>query len=438
MALSVMKHAVDWVRRRVTDSVATQLLGFGGRGLSVVLSFAVTWFIGNRFGPGGSGQYALITQTGMLFSLCVLIGMDFAVSREFARAPAGERRVDRRSVLHLLAFIIASNIVFVVAIGLLPPAWTVERFGLRGGRFELALIGAVMLSRSMGRATAAFLRSQGDHMLGQLVELLAIPLIVLLSIAAFSFRSVDQLLLVTIGAGFVAAAIGIASCLRHTGSGPQQIAISVRRLLAIGFPQWGIAVMLNLVDWYSLAVVSAAAGLADAGVYRVAAQVGSVLTFGITGVTAVMAVQIARAHHAGDNAAIGRLCRRSTRLIMALVVPPTLLLLGLAPQLLSLFGPEFAAGAPVMRILLIAQLIYGLLCSASQVFSIQGRPRLMVMVTLFTTGGFLVLAPLLHRTAGLEGVAIASLLFFLARGLAEFLLVWRTIGINSITGRTRS
>lgn len=423
------------LRRRLSDGVGTQLLGFGGRGLSVVLSFAVTWYIGNRFGPAGSGQYALITQTGMLLSLCVLAGMDFAVVREFSAAPAGERRVMRRSILRLLGFILASNIVFMAVIGLLPPAWTLERLGLGGSRWELALIGAVMVARSVGRATAAFLRTQGDHMLGQLVELLLIPLIVLMFIVGLSFQSVDQLLLITAAAGLLAAMLGAGACLRHSRDAPGQLAVGVRRLLIVGFPQWGIAVMLSLVDWYGLAVVSSAAGLDDAGVYRVAAQIGSVLTFGVTGVTAVMSVQIARAHHAGDNAAIGRLCRRGTRLIMLLVLPPTAVLFVAAPQLLALIGPEFARGASVLRILLFVQIIHGLLCSAGQVFLIKSRPQVNIALSATTTAGFLALAPLLHRMAGMEGVAVSSLLFFLSRGVAEFIIVWRVIGINAITGR---
>lgn len=425
------------LRQRLSDGVGTQLLGFGGRGLSVVLSFAVTWYIGNRFGPAGSGQYALITQTGMLFSLCVLAGMDFAVVREFSAAPAGERRVMRQSILRLLAFILASNIVFIGLIGLLPPAWTLEKLGLGGSRWELALIGAVMVARSVGRVTAAFLRTQGDHMLGQLVELLLIPLIVLIFIVGLSFQSVAQLLLVTAAAGLLAATLGVVSCLRHSRDAPGQLAVGVQRLLIVGFPHWGIAVMLNLVDWYGLAVVSSAAGLDDAGVYRVAAQIGSVLTFGVTGVTAVMSVQFARAHHAGDNIAIGRLCRRGTRLIMLLVLPPTAVLFVAAPQLLSLIGPEFARGASVLRILLVAQIIYGLLCSAGQVLLIKSRPQVNIAVSAVTTAGFLALAPLLHRLAGMEGVAVSSLLFFLSRGLAEFVILWRVIGINAISGRLR-
>jgi O-antigen/teichoic acid export membrane protein len=150
-----------------------------------------------------------------------------------------------------------------------------------------------------------------------------------------------------------------------------------------------------------------------------------------------MSVQIARAHHAGDTAAIARLCRRSTRLILALVVPPTLVLFVAAPHVLALIGPEFARGAGVMRILLVVQIVHGLLCSAGQVFIIKGRPRTNIALTTLTTGGFLGLAPLLYAAIGMEGVAIASLLFFFSRGVAEFIIVWRTIGINGISGRVR-
>ena len=423
---------------RIYRDYGAMFSGFVFRGMSVALGFVVTYFVGHHFGAAGSGYYALITQTGMLFSIVVLGGLDFAVVKEFSAAEAGARAVHRGSLWNLLRFICVSNAIFMAVFMLLPPEWAQKMIALKPGMTEYLMIAAIMLCRSITRLTGAFLRSQGELKMGQAVEVIFIPLIVIVAAAVVAYHSTRDVLDMTLLAGAVSAVIGIAQSFRHTGTSPGNLAVPVRKLIAEGLPLWGLGVSLNLADWYSVAVVSGVAGLSAAGVFRVAMQIGTTLMFGVSGVMAILSAQVARAHHRGDRAEVGRLNRKAVILNGLVAALPVTVLLVAAPWVLRMVGPEFVQGTAVLRVILFGQVLYALFSPAGQTLAMMGHGRINLMIVLVSTLGYLVLTPVLAYTMGMMGVAIAMILFLVGRSLACFVFLYFRVGINSLTGHVRA
>ena len=411
--------------------------GFVFRGLSVVLGFAITYYVGHVFGATSSGYYALITQSGMLFSIVVLGGMDFSVVKEFSAARANKVKVSRTSLSRLLLFIFLSNGVFILAFMQLPPAWAHKLTALSTGAIEIAMIAVIMVCRSLTRLTGAFLRSQGALKMGQMVEVIFIPAMVIVVAPFWHFRTVQDVLQATIVAGIVSALIGVVMGYRLTASGSDTLGVTVRRLVSEGLPLWGLGVSLNLADWYSVAVVSGVDGLDAAGIFRLSMQVGTTLMFGVTGVMSVVSAQVARAYHARDYEEIGRLNRKAATLNMAVAALPVIILLTLAPYFLNLVGPEFVEGTSSLRILLVGQLFYALFTPAAQTLAMMGHSRLNLIIVVISTVAYLALSPVLAHAMGMFGVALAMVVFLVGRSAACAYYLYVREGINSITGHVR-
>ncbi|NJS14112.1 MAG: hypothetical protein HC788_05210 [Sphingopyxis sp.] len=427
----------SWLATRLRGNTAALVGGFAARGLSVVLGFAVSYYVGNQFGAVGSGQYALLTQSGMLLSLLILAGTDFSIVKLCAAVEPGTRMISRASLARLFGSVVAVNSLLMLMLVLLPTDWTLGLIGLTPGLAEFAILGMIMLTRSLTRLTAAFLRSQGENIVSQIVELLFIPALVLIAIAAVPLTSVTQVLQITVAAGLLAALLGLGRAFMHSRSGPGTLGFGIGELVHMGIPVWGLGVALNFADWYSLATVSIHSGVDDAGIFRIAMQIGTILLFGVSGLLAVFSAQVARANHNADHARIGRLCRNAAMLNLLLVAPAALILFFVAPQILAFVGPEFVAGTATLRILLGGQLAYAVLAPAGQALAMMGHARINLMIVLVTTAIFLVAAPLMAQRLGAEGVALAMVAFLLSRNLLSFYWLLRATGINGLTGQLR-
>lgn len=411
--------------------------GFFLRGLSVILSFSLIYYISHRFGPAGSGYYAIITQTGMFLSLVVLGGIDFAVVREYSAARSFGTSVARSSLGRLFAFTLISNVLTMVALSSLPLEWVSKLLSIQPTAFEYIMLGIIMMSRSVTRLSGAFLRSQGDHKLGQTIEVIIIPLIVIASILIYTYRNVQDILILTMVAGAISAVIGIVLSFRHSTGGSDNLDVRIQQLLKVGIPLWGVSVSLNLADWYGVVIVSANFGIHDAGVFRVAMQVGTAMMFGVGGIMTVFSAQVAQAHHEGDITKIGRLARKSVLLNLMMIVTPVMTLAVFAPEVLRFFGEDFIPGANVLRIILSGQLLYGLLAPSGVALAMMGFSKVNLIIITISTFLFLIIAPAMTNQMGLTGTAIAMVFFLVGRNLMAFLYLYIRLGLNGLTGHLR-
>jgi len=421
--------------RRLRGNLGAQLIGLMFRALSVLIGFGLSYYVGQRFGAAGSGVYGLITQTAAFFATFALGGLDFAVTRELSAAVVTGKRVSRASLLRLFLLILSINLAFMLVFAVLPARLTLQAVALPPDRLLLAIIAAIMLGRSFARITSAFLLSQGHNLLSQAVELVLGQLIVVCGLLIFGFGTVNDLLVFMAAAVLFAAMLAVWRSLRLTATGPDTLSVGLGPLIKLSLPMWGLGVALNLADWYALAVVSTLSGLQAAGVFRVAVQIGQSLMFGIQGMSLVFSAQISRAKHQDDRVAIARMGQRNMLLNLAVVTPPLLLLMLFAPEVLGIVGPEFVAGQNVMRILLAGQFFFAILLPSGIMLALMDHGAINLRITLATTGGFLVLAPLMFRLLDLEGVAIAMIISMQARNLLAFYWLRRLTGINQFTGQ---
>ncbi|MCJ2180072.1 lipopolysaccharide biosynthesis protein [Novosphingobium album (ex Hu et al. 2023)] len=407
------------------------------RGSSVLAGFFVTFYIGRTLGPQANGVYGLVTQTAMFLSVIAVGGLDMASVRELSRTVALRTSIDRYTYVRVVGW--SMLIALAISCVLLLGGHKVSHLLMKSDQsFSMTvLLAVIFVSRTLTRIMSAILRSQKSFIFGQSIEVLFIPVAVSLVLLTGTLRSVEQILTFTALAGIITGAGAVLAGLRYTVSDGTGLRIPFRDLLKVALPLWSVAIALNIADWYSLVTVAGVLGVYEAGLYRVAYQVSSVLSIITVGLYSVFSARISAARAAGDLKRIALLGRSATRLSLAFAAPVLLTMFVFAPQILQLVGDEFVAGVPVLRIMAVVQAIYVATGPCGLTLAMCGQERTNLAITLTSLAFLLIFAPLSARWGGLAGVSVFIGLTMAARNVASFVAVRHLTGINIITGQVK-
>jgi O-antigen/teichoic acid export membrane protein len=118
-------------------------------------------------------------------------------------------------------------------------------------------------------------------------------------------------------------------------------------------------------------------------------------------------------------------------------VPIAAILLIFAEPLLGLIGPEFVVSASVLRVLVIGQLAFTITGPGGIALAMTGHERLNLLITTASVVLLFVIVPMATHTLGLVGLAASMSALMVARNLTAFVLVWKVVGVNVMTGRVR-
>jgi len=413
------------------------IVALGLRGAALLAGFVITYFIGHRLGPAANGQYALVTQTAMFLATAGLAGIDIAVVRHFPAA------LTRKLPIGLGTFtkVSAVSILLMVAIGLV--LWVTgdvlwqPLVGHAVPKSALLVLSVMLVGRGATRLFGAVLRSQHVFTLGQVVEVIIIPGAVAILLALGLLHTPGQALWATAIAGIVATLIGLVACLRYVGLRGETLTVPMRNMFQSSLPLWGVYMSINAVDWFTLTLAAAYMNAEGAGLYRVAVQAAGLMQVISVSLYSIYPARISASFHAGDLAWTGRLTRSATRVSALCALPIALVLLIFPERLLAVIGPEFLACAPIVRILVIGQLINTLIGPAGMTLAMSGNERLNLIISIGGTALMFLAAPFATKYGGLEGLAVSITAIMILRNVVSLVFVSRLLGLNVATGRVR-
>lgn len=167
----------------------------------------------------------------------------------------------------------------------------------------------------------------------------------------------------------------------------------------------------------------------EAGIYRVAAYVAGLVVFPLGAINIVFAPVIAACHARGDRAGLQTMVTATARWITATAVVIALPLLVVPELVLGLFGPDFVAGAPALRILLVAQLVNAATGSVGFLMTMTGHERHVTVVFGITSALAVVLTVALVPALGIDGAAIATATGLVLLNAVLAVLVYRRLGV---------
>ena len=420
---------------RYLRSHADSLLSIAIRVAGVGLGFIITLLIGRYWGPEAIGQYGVITQTGIFLSLLCSGGLDLSTIRSFSEARAHEKKPALLSVVRLFLLTGAMLLVISVSIYIFRDLITSKLLDNSAVPYAIVLLILITTSRSLTRLSSSFIRSQSLFIFSNVVEILIIPVIVVILLAAQIAGSLYETLSATAAAGIFAATVGTVACLALSAKGSGSFEVALRPLIKRAVPLWGVTVSKNFSDWYSLAIVVGVLSLYDAGIFRIAMQIASALPIITVAIFGVFSTKFGIAHAKSDYPEIARLARSATRLSVLLVVPPGLLGIIMAPNLLSLVGPEFKDSVALLQVFLLGQVIYVCTGPCGLVLAMTGNERTNLFLTVCSLAALLFSLPIAARVYGVMGVVVVMSSILVARNLLSLVAVRKLTGIHILSGK---
>jgi O-antigen/teichoic acid export membrane protein len=410
---------------------------FALKGLAAVLSFTLNWLIARKFGPAGVGTFGVFLTTAVLTSTIALAGLDVVLVRTVAiERAAGRTGVARTAVVKIVGRAIAVSLTLALLLWLVRP--------LTAG----VLINEPALASVLG------------------VIAFAIPIITMSKLAAAGLRGVDRIAMSQsldgpVGTGFAAIALGVvifagipASPVLPTvlycvfwglagAIGWLAFGQSIRKwdpaepfdgaLYRAGLPILCAALSLVFIDWFVTLLLSSTRSAAEAGLFRLAFQIVATVNLIIAASESILGPVIAASYDKGDKQRIASISRLAGLGILA-ASSPLLAAFFFAPHfVMSLFGPEFRAGAQVLQILALGQTVNLLTGPVGTILVMTKHERWLLA---YSACGALLAAILglaLIPAHGVNGAAIAVAATIVFRNLAALLLVRVVVGINFFT-----
>ncbi|GIF12396.1 lipopolysaccharide biosynthesis protein [Actinoplanes teichomyceticus] len=411
------------------------LANMAGSALAGATGVAVTWIVARSLGRAEAGAFFSATAAFVLAGGLAKLGTGTGLVYWPARLRATGRS-------HLLGPCLRAGLGPVVGFSLLLAAavWTTAPGVARITAHDSP---AVVAAHTEGlRVLAAFIPLQAltdalltvtrgyrwmrptvllDRVLRSALQLLAVAaaavstLWVAASLPVFALAWAAPYLPVTLLAGYAARRAYLAGRPRGATSEPAERRRLRRDFWRFTGPRALAAVAQLALQRVDVLLVAAFGGLGAAAVYAVAGRFVILIQFANQGISQSFQPRLAEALSTGDRATANRLYQVATGWLVLVTWPVNLLVILCAPYYLRIFGGEYVAGTPVVRLLALAMLVATGCGMVDMVLAMAGRTSLNlanVLIALAVTIGLdVLLIPrwgAMGAAAGLAGAIVAN------------------------------
>lgn len=418
---------------RVAGEMAVSLGGLGiGRGLN----FAVQVVLARGLGPAGFGLYVLATTVLRLADILARVGMDSGAIR-FVSLRTGDRRAVREVAVGTLAMLLATSAVTGLAVFLAAPVLSEAVFRVERQLVAPLRLVALFVPAAAGLAVgAALTRGFRRTVYTVLARDIAQPVVqaALLAAMLVAGLGLSGALLsygVSLAAAFVLALFFL---YRLCGGARVPLAAAAgrgREVLGYSAPLLLVGGIHYVITWLDTLLLGLYRGPADVGVYRAAAQLPLMLPVLLAASNSIYGPTVSVLLHRGERASAGVLLRTTSRWLAWLGIPAFAVMFVCAADIVALFGDEFvAAGAPVLRVLAVAQLFSVLTGGVGQTLTLTGHQRLELYNSFGMVAVNVAMCLVLIPRWGARGAAVASAVSIVGLNAARMAEVWKVFRMS--------
>lgn len=168
---------------------------------------------------------------------------------------------------------------------------------------------------------------------------------------------------------------------------------------------------------------------ADAGMFHAAFRLAELIMLAQAVINIMIEPSIARYVSSGEIDVLQKKITKAARFVLVVTIPATLVVFFGGEYLLLLFGEEFAAAAPALLVLAIAQLIKTTLGVVVPILNLSGHPKESVKGMTLGLIVHIGLGALLIPSMGLIGAAWASMMSIIVYKLYLMVRVYKILGI---------
>ena len=210
---------------------------------------------------------------------------------------------------------------------------------------------------------------------------------------------------------------------RHSVAFPR-IEKEVAAFSAAAFAIAGVEFVLSQADKIVLGYYLSAT---QVGIYAVAMALVGFVPVALQSVNQIFSPGIAELHATGDHSLLRRLYATLTKWILALTIPLALTIMILARPLMGIFGSAFEAGATVLIIGTIGQLVNCAVGSVGYLLLMSGNQNQMVKIQAVNAALMITLSVLLVPRFGIRGAACAAAVAVAMTNLWSLRAVYRRL-----------
>jgi O-antigen/teichoic acid export membrane protein len=413
------------VRRKLSvwlsgDSLRARIIrgGIGSAGIQAAnrfLALALGIVLARLLGPDGYGVYAYAFAIMSLLMVVAEAGVPTLLMREVAASQVREEWELLSGALHRGFQFVALTAMTVSSLGLLLLWWLADNVSAMV-LYTTALMLLVLPVAALCKTVAHVLQGLNKVVVGQAVDMLIRPLLVLVFVAVlFVGWPQQQLPQVAMAAqllgSLIVLFIGVRVLMRFLPGQIFEVAPSYKSRLwlksALPFTLIGGAMIINtqadiiMIGWFL--------NSESVGVYRVVSQGALMMTFILQAASAVLRPSFAKFYAAGNLRHLDNLYQKSTRVIMISTLPIVIAFVVMGGEILGfVFGSKYVVGASALAILAVgyfANISFGAIGSLMQMIGQEKSTAFFLWVTsVFNVILNLLLIPLF----GLNGAAIAT------------------------------
>lgn len=439
---------------RATNGLARDSLLTGvGSVVTAVAGFAFTLLASRTLGPAGAGGVFVLIAWFMMVTTGLRLGTDTTLVRAASQLRVTQQLAALNRTMAtlllpvcVLSFVVA-GIIALLSSNLGTGLIDAQAVGLTAGQAAATVVMLAIIAplQSLTVPIVALLRGLGDIRPLVIVEQLVKPLsrVILISVFAFMTPSVVDVTAAwafPVAAGFIVAVAMLLRGLRHlkrsteptdTESEPRQN-VGAMSLWRYSAPR--AAAQLIEIGTLSIGVVLVGhlAGAVEAGLYAAVSRLA------LAGMLAWQAIRLVSAPELAGLLAEERLedvqavHHVTTGWVTVISWPFYLLLAGLSPIALSLFGPEFRSGVPALVVVCMGMLIPTLIGPAQSLALMAGWSGAGLIVSICCLSANVGLTVVLARQHGAAGAAAGWAVALALEALLYLLLVWRRLGVVAV------
>jgi O-antigen/teichoic acid export membrane protein len=197
------------------------------------------------------------------------------------------------------------------------------------------------------------------------------------------------------------------------------------------WPLWLVAGMRFLMNQTDILLLGILVDTTTAGIYGVASRLARLVTFGLSAANSISAPLISELHSRGDVDALQRMvtftCRGTT--LWSLLFAGAVIVF--SSPLLALYGQEFRAGAPVLLVLAVGQIVNGATGPVGFLLNMTGHERVNARILAWIAGANLVLNPPAILLFGALGAALVTATLGAVKNLLTWWVARDRLGVDS-------
>lgn len=204
------------------------------------------------------------------------------------------------------------------------------------------------------------------------------------------------------------------------------------------YAMWSFAIVQMATQWAGQFIAGIYCAQKQLGQLAVAQRTSMLISFILVAINLVSAPKFASLYKQGKGENLKRYAINTTRLMVLFSTPIVLVILCFPRYIMTLFGPGFADGAPMLFVFALGQYVNVLTGSVTLLLMMSGHERDMRNLQIFIGIFCIILNLILVRTNGAFGAALATAISIAVQNLICAGIVKKRLGFNTLAIWSRS